>query len=167
MPSLRPAKRKKFKAYDGVNNIFNLAYEVLQWKVHRAIIKAKMEPYLGFLHSVQYGKPSLVCDLQELYRYLVDDFLIQFCQSIKEKDFIVKNENVSRKRKGKREYLNNVETRGMMKELKGFFESRIEIPLIRHGKKQRIETLINEEALLLAKYLRSESYNWIPRIASV
>ena len=61
---LRPQKRKKFKAYDGTNNIFNLAYEILSWKVHKAVIKAKLEPYLGFLHSVQYGKPSLVCDLQ-------------------------------------------------------------------------------------------------------
>ena len=40
---LRPEKRKKFKAYDGVNNIFNLAYEVLQWKVHRAIIRARAQ----------------------------------------------------------------------------------------------------------------------------
>jgi CRISPR-associated protein Cas1 len=63
---------------------------VLQWKVHRAIIKAKLEPYLGFLHSVQYGKPSLVCDLQELYRYLVDDFVVQFCQGLRKKDFITK-----------------------------------------------------------------------------
>lgn len=76
---LRPENRKKFKAYDGMNNIFNLAYEVLKWKVHKAIITAKLELYLGFLHSVQYGKSSLVYDLQELYRYLVDDFLVQFC----------------------------------------------------------------------------------------
>ena len=161
---LRPEKRKKFKAYDGVNNIINLAYEVLQWKVHRAIIKAKLEPYLGFLHSVQFGKPSLICDLQEIYRYLVDDFVIQFCQSLKEKDFTVKSESVNRKRKGKREYLNDKETRRLMKELESFFESRIEIPLIRHGKRQRIETLINEEALLLAKYLRGEKTDWTPRI---
>ena len=114
---LRPEKRSKFKAYDGINNIFNLAYEVLSWKIHRAIIKAKLEPYLGFLHSVQYGKPSLVCDLQELYRYLVDDFVIGFCQGLKERDFAVKTENVSRKRKGKREYLNDAKTRSMMKEL--------------------------------------------------
>jgi CRISPR-associated protein Cas1 len=164
---LRPEKRKKFKAYDGVNNIFNLAYEVLQWKVHRAIIKAKMEPYLGFLHSVQFGKPSLICDLQELYRYLVDDFVVQFCQGLKEKDFTVKSESVSRKRKGKREYLNNSETRRMMKELEGFFESKVEIPLIRHGKKQRLETLLNEEALLLEKYLRGEKKSWVPRVAPV
>jgi len=33
-----------------------------------------------------------------------------------------------------------------------------------HGKRQRIETLINEEALLLAKFLRNERKTWIPRI---
>jgi len=55
----------------------------------------------------------------------------------------------------------------MMKELEGFFESKVEIPLIRHGRKQRIETLINEEALLFAKYLQDEKVNWTPRIAMV
>lgn len=52
---LRPEARKKFKAYDGINSAFNLAYEILSWKVHRAVVKAKLEPYLGFLHSMQYG----------------------------------------------------------------------------------------------------------------
>lgn len=148
-----------------MNNIFNLAYEVLQWKVHRAVIKAKLEPYLGFLHSVQYGKPSLVCDLQELFRYLVDDFVIQFCQGLKERDFTVKSENTSRRKKGKREYLNDSETRRMMKKLQEYFESKFHIPLIRYGERQRIETLINEETLLLAKFLRDEIETWIPRIA--
>jgi len=32
-------------------------------------------------------------------------------------------------------------------------------------KRQTIETLINEEALLLAKYLRDERKSWTPRIA--
>jgi CRISPR/Cas system-associated endonuclease Cas1 len=65
----------------------------------------RAQPYLGFLHSVQYGKPSLVFDLQELYRHLMDDFTIQFCQGLKESHFTVKSESTSRKRKGKREYL--------------------------------------------------------------
>jgi len=137
---------------------------MLSWKVHRTIIKAKLEPYLGFLHSVRYGKPSLVCDLQELYRYFVDDFVIQFCQDLRKKDFTVKSESISRSRKGKREYLNDAETGHMMKELDEYFESEVEIPLIRHGGRQRIETLINEEALLLAKYLRDERKRWNPRI---
>ncbi len=77
--------RKKFKAYDGTNNIFNLAYEVLKWKVYTVIVRAKLEPYLGFLHSVQFGKPSLICDFQELYRYPLDDFLIGYCQNLRKK----------------------------------------------------------------------------------
>ena len=55
----------------------------------------------------------------------------------------------------------------VMGELDDFFMSKVDIPLIRHGKRQRIETLINEEALLLAKYLRDERKEWTPRIAAV
>jgi CRISPR-associated protein Cas1 len=84
---LRPENRKTFKACDGLNNIFNLAYEVLQWKVHQALLKAKLEPYLGFLHSTATGKPSLICDFMELYRYLIDDFLIEYCKKLKPSDF--------------------------------------------------------------------------------
>lgn len=105
-----------------------------------------------------------MCDLQELYRYLVDDFVIQFCQGLTERDFTVKSESVSRKRKGKREYLKDAEIRRMMRELERYFESKVKIPLKRHSKRQRIETLINEEAILLAKYMRGEKTDWTPRI---
>jgi CRISPR-associated protein Cas1 len=163
---IRPEARKTFKAYDGINNIFNLAYEVLSWKVHRALIRAKLEPYLGFIHSMQYGKPSLVCDFQELYRYLIDDFVIQYCQKIAVNDFITKSEISTRNKKGKREYLNDLKTKDMMDQLNDYFESMVEIPRIKVGERQTIETLINEEALLFAKYLRDEIGAWNPRIAS-
>ena len=165
--SIRPENRKGFKAYDGTNNIFNLAYEMLSWKIHRALIKAKLESYLGFLHSVQYGKPSLVCDFMELYRYLIDDFLLDHCRKLKLTDFIVKTENQARKRKGKREYLNNKLTRNLMKKLESVFQKTVEIPRIKVGKKQTIETLINEEALLLAKFLRNERKQWKPRLPTL
>ena len=54
----------------------------------------------------------------------------------------------------------------MMKELNEFFQSKVEIPAMRHGKSQAIETLINEEAMLLAKHLRNEIAQWSPRIAA-
>lgn len=38
------------------------------------------------------------------------------------------------------------------------------IPRIRHGNESSIETLINEEALLLGLYLREERKDWVPRI---
>jgi CRISPR-associated protein Cas1 len=159
-------RRRTFKAYDGINNTFNLAYTVLKWKVYRAIIKAKLEPYLGFLHSEQFGKPSLVCDLMELYRYLIDDFLIQYCKSLRKKDFARKHEYYSSNRQGQREYLNKDATKDFMKKLNSFFESIVEIPRVKHGSKQTIETLINEEAMLLARFLRNDEEAWVPRIAT-
>jgi hypothetical protein len=77
----------------------------------------------------------------------------------------VKTESASRKRKGKRQCLNNVQTRDLMKRLYQYFEMEVEVPRIRIGKRQTIETLINEEALLLAKFVRDERKTWTPRIA--
>lgn len=54
-----------------------------------------------------------------------------------------------------------------MKKLNKVFESYVEVPRIRVGKKQTIETLINEEALVFAKFLRNDRDEWIPRIASL
>ena len=163
--SFRPQRRRKFKAYDGLNNLFNLAYRILSSKVHIALIKAKLEPYLGFLHGIQFGKPSLVCDFLELYRYLMDDFLVEYACNLKPKHFVIKAEDFSGNRKGKRQYLNKEMTNEFIKRLNDYFQTKIEIPRIRVGKKQEIETLINEEALLLAKYLRDEKKGWVPRIA--
>jgi CRISPR-associated protein Cas1 len=162
--ALRPERRKTFKAYDGMNNIFNLAYEILSWKVQHALIKAKLEPYLGFLHSTMKGKPSLICDFMELYRYLIDDFVIQYCRRLNRKDFIVKSEDFSTKRKGKREYLDDSQTHDFVKALNQYFRSKIRMPRVRMGEQQEIETLISEEALLFAQYLRNERQTWLPRI---
>ena len=68
-------------------------------------------------------------------------------------------------RKGKREYLNDSLTRNLMKSLNEYFKTKVEIPRIRMGKSQEIETLINEEAYLFAMYLRAEKSSWIPRVA--
>ena len=162
---IRPKRRMKFKAYDGFNNLLNLAYELLKAKAHIAILNAKLEPHLGFLHSLQYGKPSLVCDFQELYRHLMEDFAIQHCQTLKKQDFILKTEDYSKSRKGKRQYLNDAKTRLFMKELNQYFQREVAIPRMKIGEKQEIETLIREEALLFAKYLREERKAWIPRTA--
>ncbi len=48
--------------------------------------------------------------------------------------------------------------------LNSLFESEVNIPRIKHGEKQTLDTLISEEALLLAKYLRNERKEWFPRI---
>jgi CRISPR-associated protein Cas1 len=164
---LKTEKRKTFKAYDGINNTFNLAYTVLKWRTLSALIKAKLEPFLGLLHSEQFGKPSLACDLMELYRYLVDDFIIQFAKTLRKRDFILQGENFSSNKKGKREYLTKDLAKDMMAKLNDFFETTVDIARTNHGNKQEIESLICEEAGLLAKYLRGEKPDWTPRIAKI
>ncbi|MCW3987515.1 MAG: hypothetical protein NWE87_04285, partial [Candidatus Bathyarchaeota archaeon] len=53
-----------------------------------------------------------------------------------------------------------------MKQLNKSFESHVVVPRMKVCKKQTVETLINEEALLLAKHLRTELNAWSPRLAS-
>jgi CRISPR/Cas system-associated endonuclease Cas1 len=100
-------------------------------------------------------------------RYLIDDFVIQYCRKLDRKDFTVKSENFSTKRKGEREYLNDPQTHDFVKALDQYFQTKIRMPRVRKGEQQEIETLINEEALLLAQYLRNDKNDWNPRIANL
>ena len=78
----------------------------------------------------------------------------------------MKTEDFSARRKGKREYLNDSSTHGLIKSLNDYFQAKVEIPRIRVGKRQEIETLINEEALPLARCLRQEKLSLVPMIPS-
>ena len=65
---------------------------------------------------------------------------------------------------GKKIHLCEYETNDLADGLNNLFDSEVEIPRIKHGSKQTIDTLISEEALLFAKYLRNERKDWNPRI---
>ena len=150
-------------AYDGLNNVFNFAYYVLECRIHKALLKAKLEPYLGFLHSVQHGKPSLVCDFQELYRYLIDDFLAERAKKFHKKLVLVTDFMMSLKM-GKKIHLKEYETNELAEDLNAFFDRMVNVERIKVGNRQTIDTLISEEALLFAKYLRQERKEWRPRL---
>ena len=83
----------------------------------------------------------------------------------KELDFVVVTDFMMRLKMGKRIHLCEYEANELAEGLNLFFERKVDIPRIKHGKSQTIDTLIREEALLLAKYLRNEKKNWMPRIA--
>ena len=164
---IRPKNRETFKAYDGINNVFNFGYYVLRCRIHKVLINAKLEPYLGYLHTTQFSKPSLVCDFQELYRYLIDDYLIERCQKMHKNDFVVITDFMMHLKMGKKIHLKEYETDSLAEGLNNLFNKMVEIPRIKHGKKQTIDTLISEEALLFAKYLRNERQNWNPRQVTI
>jgi len=96
----------------------------------------------------------------------VDDFAIQFCKNVNASDFVLKSEDCSANRKGMRQYLNEEKTNELINGLNRYFERKVQIPRIRRGERQEIETLIAEEALRFADYLRNGREMWIPRIAS-
>lgn len=50
-----------------------------------------------------------------------------------------------------------------MKKLSAYLKTFIEIPRIKVGKKQTIETLIKEETLIFGKFLRGERSEWNSR----
>ena len=157
-------KREGYRAFDAGNTLFNIAYEILRWKIYRALIKSKLEPYLGFLHRISENHPTLVSDFSELYRCLIDDFLIKYSRKLKRKDFEKHYLKGHYEKKTPRIFLNHSWTNNLVKSLDKFFGTKVDIPRIRRGKRQSLETLINEEASLLASYIRGEKPEWIPRI---
>ena len=93
-----------------------------------------------------------------------NDFFIRYYQGLKKKNFTTKTEDLSNRKMGKREYLDDHNTKEFMTQLDTFFVSKVEVSRMKVGKKQTLDTLINEEALLFAKYVRNERETWIPRI---
>lgn len=69
--------------------------------------------------------------------------------------------------KEKRQFLKEEKARDMISKLDKQFETRVSIPRIRRGSKQELETLITEEALLFARYLRNEKPSWNPRVVAL
>ena len=82
-------------------------------------------------------------------------FLIERCHKLRKKDFVIVTDFMVRLKMGKRIHLCEYEADSLADGLNSLFNRYVEIPKIRHGKRQTFDTLINEEALLFAKYLRN------------
>jgi hypothetical protein len=96
---------------------------------------------------------------------LIDDFLIERRKKFHKRDFVVITDFMMRLKMGKRIHLCEYETDSLAEGLNSLFENEVAIPRIKHGNKQTLDTLISEEALLLAMYLRNEKKDWLPRTA--
>lgn len=64
-----------------MNAMLNYSYAVLQSQVTIAAVKAGLDPSAGILHARRPGRPSLVFDLMEPLRPLVDAHVVNFLQS--------------------------------------------------------------------------------------
>src|SRR5205807_1851493 len=64
--------RSRQPARDAFNAMLNYSYGVLYSLVEKACILAGLDPFVGFLHTDNYNKKSLVFDLIEPFRILGD-----------------------------------------------------------------------------------------------
>ncbi|MGC8543524.1 MAG: CRISPR-associated endonuclease Cas1, partial [Vulcanisaeta sp.] len=58
---------------DVVNLALNYGYGILYSVMERYLVMAGLDPYLGFLHTIKSGKPSLVFDIVEPFRPVAVD----------------------------------------------------------------------------------------------
>ncbi len=61
---------------DPVNLLLSFGYTLLTHKALGAIQAVGFDPYLGYLHSLDYGRPSLALDLMEEFRPILIDALV-------------------------------------------------------------------------------------------
>jgi len=156
--NLQTRIRHSYKAVDLTNNLFNLGYEVLKWEVYNSVLNAHLDPYLGFLHSMQHGKPSLVCDLQEPYRPLIDSFLINYSKKLRKKDL-----EANYGGKNPRVFLKHKESTRLISSLNSFLNLKIEKKRTRNfGKCSKIKTIIRDDTEQLARFLGQKIQKWRP-----
>lgn len=70
------AGRSRRPPQDPVNCLLSFGYGMLRVAVHGAAEQVGLDPYLGYLHGVRPGKPSLALDLMEELRPLLVDRLM-------------------------------------------------------------------------------------------
>jgi len=90
---------------DPVNSVLSLLYTFLMNRVYAAVRIAGLDPYPGFLHSLDYGRFSLVLDLMEEFRPIIVDTLTLSLFNLKilkhddfvveKPDHLVSNQNLS------------------------------------------------------------------------
>jgi CRISPR-associated protein Cas1 len=68
-------KREKHPPPDPINSLLSLGYTMVMNEIRSLAEGLGLEPYLGFLHRLDYGRPSLALDLLEPFRAPVADRL--------------------------------------------------------------------------------------------
>lgn len=74
--SWRFRQRAYYPPPDPFNALLSFAYSLLLKDVLADVNLIGLDPYLGFFHEVDYGRPSLALDLMEEWRPYVADALV-------------------------------------------------------------------------------------------
>ncbi len=140
--------RSKRPPTDPINALLSYGYTLLMHKVQSAIGVVGFDPYVGFLHSSQYGKPALALDLMEEFRAIVvDSVVITLINTgaLKREDFV---EEVGTFR------MNDAARRTFLEKFEERLNTLIEHPTF--GYKATYQRCLELQTRLLAKNLTGE-----------
>ena len=150
--------RNKRPPTDPVNALLSFGYALLRHDVESALNIVGFDPYLGYLHTQRYGRPSLALDLMEEFRPLVVDAMVLAAinkRSLTPADFTTEplSGAVSLADAGRRTFLRLYEQKK---------QSQFKHPVM--GKQCTYQAAFEIQARLLAKYLMGETEQYPPLV---
>jgi CRISPR-associated protein Cas1 len=159
-------ERTKRPPRDPVNVLLSFGYTLLANTVQTAVDIVGFDPFMGCLHAVDYGRPSLVLDLMEEFRpVLIDSLVLRVVNRgvIKPNDFFRQEDieppppGVELEEPGKEDYPILLSHLGMKKFI-AQYEARLRERIFHIPTEKRIffRDIILEQARLLARHVRGE-----------
>ncbi|MEL6816781.1 MAG: type I-D CRISPR-associated endonuclease Cas1d, partial [Cyanobacteria bacterium J06598_3] len=150
--------RRRRPPTDPVNALLSFGYSLLAYDVQGAINVVGFDPYLGYLHTQRYGRPSLALDLMEEFRPLVVDAMVLSAinrRAIALDDFLDEplSHAVSLTDEGRRKFLRLYEQKK---------QSKFKHPVM--GRQCSYQEAFEIQARLLAKYLMAETDQYPPLV---
>lgn len=76
VPGFKFANRNRRPPLDPINSLLSLGYSLLRHDIQGALNIVGFDPYLGYLHTQRYGRPSLALDLMEEFRPIIVDAVV-------------------------------------------------------------------------------------------
>lgn len=140
--------RAKRPPTDPINALLSYGYTLLMHKTQAAIGVVGLDPFVGFLHSSQYGKPALALDLMEEFRPLIVDSVVMTLVNnavLQRDDFVAEAGTFRMKDAARRKFLEKFEER---------MQTEIEHPTFHY--KATYQRCIELQTRLLAKTLTGE-----------
>lgn len=150
--------RNRRPPIDPVNSLLSLGYSLLRHDIQGALNIVGFDPYLGYLHTERYGRPSLALDLMEEFRPLIVDAVVLSAinrRMLTPKDFITEpvSNAVSLTKEGLHIFLR------LYQEKK---QTQFKHPVMQ--KKHSYQETFEIQARLLAKYLMGEIEKYPPLV---
>lgn len=150
--------RNRRPPVDPVNSLLSLGYSLLRHDIQGALNIVGFDPYLGYLHTERYGRPSLALDLMEEFRPLIVDAVVLTAinrRMLTPKDFIIEpvSNAVSLTKEGLHTFLRLYQEKKQIK---------FKHPVLQ--KQHSYQETFEIQARLLAKYLLGEIDKYPPLV---